>query len=53
MHFAYVSGRHKWRLLFDEVPAVDMFEAMNVPEFHGIITDLIDAQTGADLDVAG
>ena len=44
MHLAYISGRHKWHLLFDEVPAVDVFEAINVPESHGIITDLIEAR---------
>lgn len=33
--------RH-WRLIFDEVPGVDLFEAINVPDTHSIITDAIE-----------
>lgn len=42
MHLPYIENKSDWHLLFDEVPAVDVFEAINVPESHKIMTDLIE-----------
>lgn len=38
------NSKGNWRLLFDEVPGVDLFEAINVPDTHSIITDTIAIQ---------
>lgn len=45
MQLPYIENRGKWHLLFDEVPTVDVYEAINVPETHRIITDLIELRT--------
>lgn len=44
MQLPYIENKRKWRLFFDEAPAVDLFEAINVPETHRIITDWIELQ---------
>ena len=45
MHLPYIENKRNWHLLFDEVPAVDVFDAINVPETHKIITDLMELRS--------
>lgn len=42
MQLPYIENKRNWHLLFDETPTIDLFEAINVPETHRIITDLIE-----------
>lgn len=45
MHLPYIEDKKNWYLLFDEVPAVDVYKSINVPHTHKIITDLIELYT--------
>lgn len=45
MQLPYIEKRRNWHLLFDETPTVDVYEAINIPETHRIITDLIEFRT--------
>jgi superfamily II DNA or RNA helicase len=37
----FLQNRHDWVLIVDEVPQVDVFEELNLPENHHLITPLL------------
>ena len=44
LRLPYVERRSEWHLIFDETPSVDVYEAINVPDTHRVITDAIEFQ---------
>jgi hypothetical protein len=47
LRLPYMHCKSDWVLLMDEVPQVDVFESVNLPETHTIITDHLElAQEG-------
>lgn len=38
----YVEKRNRWHLIMDEVPQVDVFKELNLPETHLLITPFLD-----------
>lgn len=49
MRLPFIQNRKQWSLIFDEAPSADLFEALNVPETHFLITDHLEL---ADQDAA-
>ena len=44
----YVPHRRDWIVIMDELPAVDVYEELNLPETHAVITSALDAQEHSD-----
>ena len=44
MRLPFIQNRKQWTLIFDEVPSADLFEALTMPETHGLLTDLLELQ---------
>ncbi len=42
----YLHRKSDWVLLMDEAPVVDVFEALNLPETHSLITDHLELVPG-------
>lgn len=38
----FLQNAKDWTLFIDEVPGVDVFEELRVPETHGLVTDLVE-----------
>ena len=44
----FVPHRRDWIVILDELPTVDVYEELNLPETHGLITAALDAQEHSD-----
>ena len=43
LNLGYVPRHNEWTVIIDEVPAVDIFRAYNLPETHSLITSTLEA----------
>jgi superfamily II DNA or RNA helicase len=42
MRVPYIENKGRWHLIMDEVPQVDVFEELNLPDTHSLITPLLE-----------
>jgi len=46
MRVPFFPHRHRWILIFDETPSVDVFEELSIPDTHRLLTDSIEMIPG-------
>jgi hypothetical protein len=42
MRLPYIEKKSRWHLIMDEVPQVDVFLELNLPDTHHLITPFLD-----------